>query len=94
MSARISLMYKRSGGCNTEHTCGDCNYCVPSTIHKKEFICQKHGEEETYWRTSWMACRFWSAIEPKPKKRKPRAKKPKANNYSIETTGQLQMVWE
>jgi len=89
MSARISLMYKRSGGCNTEHTCGDCISCVRSPARSKEFMCEKHGDQDSNWKRSWMACRFWEGEEPKPKKRKPRTKKPKLKE---EATGQLQLV--
>ena len=89
MSARISLMYKRSGGCNTEHICGECAYCIPSKVRKKEFICEKHGEDPTSWKKSWTSCSFWSKTKPKQVKRKPRAKKPKLKE---ETGGQMKLV--
>ena len=93
MSARISLMYKRSGGCNTEHTCGDCRYYIRSQGHPREFMCEKHGEDGTYWKATWLSCKFVNGEKPKPapKKRKPRAKKPKLKE---EATGQLQLILE
>ena len=86
MSARISLMYKRSGGCNTEHKCSECSHYVPSTIRRKEYICELHGEEETFWQSNWMSCKYWQEPEAKPKKRKIRKTKLKQ-----ETTGQIRM---
>ena len=93
MSARISQMYKRSGGCNTEHKCGECISFIQSPVRSREFMCNKHGDADSHWHSSWMACRYWGTEEPKPKKRKPRAKKQKASKYKEETTGQLQMVF-
>ena len=87
MSARISLMYKRSGGCNTEHKCSECKYYIRSKEHPREFMCERHGEDGTYWQ-NWMACKFWKEPEAKPK-RKPR----KTAKYKQEATGQMQMVW-
>jgi hypothetical protein len=81
MSARISKMYKDSGGCKVGKTCGECRYFIPSSMRRNEYICKKHGEEETYWKDSWTACRMFK--NPIKKKK---------TKYKEETTGQLQMV--
>lgn len=83
MSARISKMYKDSGGCNTEHKCKECRYFTESKITPKTYICKHHGEEDTLWKGAWYSCKGFR----KPiKKRKPKTK------LKEEATGQLQMV--
>ena len=91
MSARISQMYKRSGGCNTEHKCGECISCIPSPVRSKDYMCSRHGEPDSHWHRSWMGCKYWSDGAKKPKKRKPRAKK--AEKYKEETAGQMKMIF-
>ena len=59
MSARISKMYKDSGGCKPGKTCEECRYFLPSVEKPKERICKKHGEENSYWKASYMACKFF-----------------------------------
>lgn len=58
MSARISMMYKRSGGCDRENVCGKCEYYV-----KRENRCKMHrvftGEEDAEWDKAWMACKHF-----------------------------------
>lgn len=91
MNARISLMYKRSGGAVPEHECKDCTSCKKSPERKREFMCERHGESNSNWNPSWVACRYWTDGNQKQKNRKPRTKKPKLNE---EVTGQLQMVFK
>ena len=93
MSARISKMYKDSGGCNTEHKCSECIHFAQSPVRSREHMCKHHGDPDSHWHGSWMACKFYGNEEPKPKKRKPRSKKSKASRFAVETTGQLQMVF-
>ena len=98
MSATISLMYKRSGGCSVGKTCGECKHFIHSKEIPKSFICEKHGEEHTFWKATWTACKYIDGepiIQPKKKRklgtksRKPRTKKPKLKE---EETGQFSLV--
>lgn len=81
MSARISLMYKRSGGCNTKHKCGECRYYIPSKASPRTYMCKQHGEDSSLWKGAWLACKGF---------RKPIKKR--ATKLKEEPTGQLQMV--
>lgn len=58
MSARISLMYKRSGGCSRENVCERCEYYI-----RRENRCKMHqaitGEEDIEWKGDWMACKLF-----------------------------------
>lgn len=59
MSARISLMYKRSGGCDRFHTCSDCEALRTDPEDVRNFICAEHGDAGTLWNKNWMACKKW-----------------------------------
>lgn len=64
----ISLMYDLSGGCDYEHTCGECKYfeevkkvrkgkAIPTGIG----ICYKHPLRVPEWKESYMACKWWKS---------------------------------
>ena len=55
MSARISQMYKRSGGCNTEHKCGECKHFASTGIGD-EHICKRQGNDDN-WDSTWLSCK-------------------------------------
>jgi len=82
MSARISRMYKLSGGCKTGRSCKECRYYAESKVTPRTYICKKHEEEDTLWVGRWTACKWFK----NPIKKR-------ATKYKEETTGQLQMVW-
>ena len=65
-------MYDLSGGCDREHTCGECKYYeeVQKTTRgfsnrqkKKEGsgfgVCYKHPLRVPEWKESSMACKWW-----------------------------------
>ena len=81
MAARISKMYKDSGGCKPKYLCGNCRYYIQSKERPKEHICKKHGEDPSSWKDSWMACRFF--MNPIKKQ---------AAKLTEETNGQMQLV--
>ncbi len=63
MSAGISAMYKRSGGCTREEICGRCGYyeeeeergLVTERCRLHEAV---YGEEHV-WNGNWMACKHY-----------------------------------
>ena len=70
----ISLMYELSGGCNYEHTCGECKFYEDvKTAHgfskssKKKVgnsgvgVCYKHPLRVPEWKPSLMACKWWKS---------------------------------
>jgi len=64
----ISLMYDLSGGCNREHTCGECKHYeeVKKPVKKKAVptglgICYKHPLRVPEWKDSYMACKWWKS---------------------------------
>lgn len=70
----ISLMYDLSGGCDYEHTCGDCKYYEAvkkpekgkrrntSTWGKKdEGYCFRHPLRIPEWKPTYMACKWWKS---------------------------------
>ena len=57
MSARISKMYKDSGGCKVGKTCGECRYYANSGI-KNEYVCKRQVSDDL-WDGKWPACKFF-----------------------------------
>lgn len=57
MSARISKMYKDSGGCKVGKTCGECRYYANSGI-KNEYVCKRQVSDDL-WDGKWSACKFF-----------------------------------
>ena len=56
----ISRMYRRSGGCDVKHRCGECIYYQESLEVRNGVICGLH-ESNLLWKKSWMACKFWES---------------------------------
>lgn len=66
MSAGISYMYRKSGGCDWKHRCMDCKYMAISesrSFGKKDEVyrCTKHPGKESSdrWKPGYTACRYW-----------------------------------
>lgn len=58
---RISEMYKRSGGTNYEHVCGECNHFKCVKLNKvRQSICDIHGDEKVEWKKTYIACKFYN----------------------------------
>ena len=64
----ISLMYDLSGGCDREHTCGECKYYEEvkkvkknKTIPTGVGICYKHPLRVPEWKETFMACKWWKS---------------------------------
>lgn len=63
MSARISYMYRTSGGCDKEHLCEKCGYFLND--NKNGLVterCRLHESmtgEEHVWNGNWMACKHY-----------------------------------
>ena len=69
----ISLMYDLSGGCNHEHTCGECKFyeAVKKPVKGKknktvwgkadEGYCLRHPLRVPEWKESYMACKWWKS---------------------------------
>ena len=61
MSARISLMYKNSGGCSPDFICQKCGYYTArKNRNNTEERCTLHQQvtgEEAPWNASYMACK-------------------------------------
>lgn len=51
-------MYRRSGGCEYNHTCAECRYYRK---RKKEETC--HILPDAPWKGRWIACKFWQEPE-------------------------------
>lgn len=82
MSARISFMYRRSGGCDRFHTCGECGQL--SKNKKDDCACKRHEKETSEtapWKTSYMACKFFQG----------KGKKKETRTFSEEANGQLNL---
>ena len=71
---RISLMYELSGGCDYEHTCGECKFYEDAkTAHgfsktqKKKLgnsgigVCYKHPLRVQEFKPNAMACKWWKS---------------------------------
>lgn len=61
-------MYDMSGGCNHEHTCGECKYFESvKNVKKNKFvptnagICYRHPLRVPEWKESFMACKWWKS---------------------------------
>lgn len=70
----ISLMYDLSGGCDYEHTCGECKYFEEVKKATRGFnnrqkkmvgsgvgFCYKHPLRVPDWKPSHMACKWWKS---------------------------------
>ena len=69
----ISLLYDLSGGCDHEHTCGECKYFEEVkkskgfTNRQKRMVesgtgfCYKHLLRVPEWKASYMACKWWKS---------------------------------
>lgn len=64
----ISLMYDLSGGCDREHTCGECKYYeAVKNVKKNKYvptdagICYRHPLRVPEWKESFMACKWWKS---------------------------------
>lgn len=74
MSARISQMYKLSGGTDKKmRKCKDCRYCVEDSEaagfgngKRKIYRCTKHPDKESgaHWKETYPACK--KIRNPKP----------------------------
>lgn len=66
MSAGISEMYRQSGGCSREHSCGECTYIRAEEEGRRTiYRCGLHPFSfEHRWKEGYMACKFY---EPKEK---------------------------
>lgn len=60
-------MYDLSGGCDREHTCGECKY-FEAVVRKSRFgkeakygVCYKHPLRVPEWKESFMACKWWKS---------------------------------
>lgn len=63
MSARISKMYKESGGCSP-HQCEECKFLTVLEKRKTHdvFKCNRHQElcnEEAIWKPTYTACKYF-----------------------------------
>lgn len=65
-------MYDMSGGCNHEHTCGECKFyeAVKKPVKGKgktvwgktaEGNCLRHPLHTAEWKESYMACKWWKS---------------------------------
>ena len=66
-------MYDLSGGCNHEHTCGECKFYEAvkkpakgkkgKTVWGKadEGYCLRHPLRVPEWKESFMACKWWKS---------------------------------
>lgn len=56
---KISEMYKRSGGTDYTHLCGECKNCVPV---KKGNICKLYQEAggNAWWNPHNIACKYYN----------------------------------
>lgn len=81
MSATISLMYKRSGGCDREHICRGCSYLEKAkTKTYTSYHCTFHkiiSGEIAAWKPDYMACKNYLP------KGKPRFKEQKDGQLSL-----------
>ena len=74
MSAKISKMYKDSGGC-VARTCEECGYLSILEERKTKTIyrCDKHKElcgEDAIWKPTYIACKFFKERNKKREKSK------------------------
>lgn len=73
MSARISKMYKKSGGTDYKHRCETCEYLMRYQLKRRTNCkCLLFGDDGTHesdWKEDWTACHFYQESDLLRKKR-------------------------
>lgn len=65
MSATISEMYRRSGGCDYKNRCNDCDWLLKVKAHNRNhYKCLRYGDggledAKSDWRNNYTACKFF-----------------------------------
>lgn len=74
MAAKISAMYKKSGGTNYRHWCHECRYLMRYDDRKRSKCkCLLYGDDGTSatdWNDGWVACKNWKDKDELLKKKK------------------------